>query len=88
MKVHTFGHEVAQYPRSDAPHCRPFITHDKRLCLTKDQRLYDATFAARQAFWEIAGTGLTFGDVKEPPPDVYLVEDEISLLLEAYCSIH
>jgi hypothetical protein len=86
MKVHTFGHEVAKYPRSHAPHCRPFITHDKRLCLTKDQRLYDATVAARQTFWEIAGTGLTFRDVIEPPPDVYLVEDEISLLLEAFCS--
>jgi hypothetical protein len=48
--------------------------------------LYDATVAARQTFWEIAGTGLTFRDVIEPPPDVYLVEDEISLLLEAFCS--
>jgi hypothetical protein len=86
LKVLTPGYEAREFPKNSSVCCRPFITHDKRLCIKEDQALFLATIRAKEAFIDFAGEGLEYEHVKEMPPDVFLVPDEIMRFTEAYQS--
>jgi hypothetical protein len=84
LKVHTPGYEARENPKNAQPCCQPFITHDRRLCILEDKCLHVSTLKAREQFLVYAGSGKTYRNIKEMPPDVFLVPEEIDRYMVAF----
>jgi hypothetical protein len=83
IKVHTPGYEATEHPQNSSPHCRPFITHDARLCIKQDRHLFHMTVLAQGVFQRWAGRGKEYSEVKQLPPEVFLVPEEDERFLHA-----